>query len=119
MADFGPRAHKSGETVVCEKIFVSGSSVAVFSWRVAKGVFDEHEYSWIGKLAAVTEYVLLPECHKQTTWKKIALPPVFVQNPFVFRQTVGVAQLVEHRIVAPDVVGSIPIAHPIVMIFMP
>ena len=26
---------------------------------------------------------------------------------------VGVAQLVEHRIVAPVVVGSIPIAHPI------
>ena len=25
---------------------------------------------------------------------------------------VGVAQLVEHRIVAPAVVGSIPIAHP-------
>ena len=25
---------------------------------------------------------------------------------------VGVAQLVEHRIVAPVVVGSIPIAHP-------
>ena len=27
---------------------------------------------------------------------------------------VGVAQLVEHRIVIPDVVGSIPITHPIV-----
>ena len=26
---------------------------------------------------------------------------------------VGVAQLVEHRIVAPEVVGSIPIVHPI------
>ncbi len=26
---------------------------------------------------------------------------------------VGVAQLVEHRIVIPEVVGSIPIAHPI------
>lgn len=26
---------------------------------------------------------------------------------------VGVAQLVEHRIVAPGVVGSIPIVHPI------
>ena len=25
---------------------------------------------------------------------------------------VGVAQLVEHRIVAPEVVGSIPIVHP-------
>jgi hypothetical protein len=27
--------------------------------------------------------------------------------------TVGVAQLAEHRTVAPDVVGSIPITHPI------
>ncbi len=26
--------------------------------------------------------------------------------------TVGVAQLVEHRIVAPEVAGSIPVAHP-------
>lgn len=29
------------------------------------------------------------------------------------RNMVGVAQLVEHRIVAPGVVGSIPIVHPI------
>ena len=29
-----------------------------------------------------------------------------------FPPTVGVAQLAEHRTVAPDVVGSIPIAHP-------
>ena len=44
-----------------------------------------------------------------------------VQNPTViiefclavFLDTVGVAQLAEHRTVAPDVVGSIPITHPI------
>src|SRR5207244_7095948 len=29
------------------------------------------------------------------------------------QDTVGVAQLAEHRTVAPDVVGSIPISHPI------
>ena len=31
---------------------------------------------------------------------------------------VGVAQLVEHRIVAPEVVGSIPIVHPIFDLLM-
>ena len=39
------------------------------------------------------------------------LPSVFPQDI-----AVGVAQLVEHRVVAPVVVGSSPITHPIIII---
>ena len=34
----------------------------------------------------------------------------------IIEKTVGVAQLAEHRTVAPDVVGSIPISHPSILL---